>query len=237
MKNKNDSSFGINKAIIIIIIVIIICFIILGCYLSWYINCILLQSANNEFELKSARDSLINANTLTFLVTLIVGLLASLLVFRIDKIDHLVNENEKLKSTIENTLNDFVSNSVKFDVLLTQIESIYYKVNMIVNITNILILHSSKDFRQVGVLCSQIDNHVNKIVQSLEHEKIYFSEQTQEIKEILYNYTDHTVLLLGNISLVIKNNGGLIFSNVDILCNQMKRIKKQIGDINIENKK
>ncbi|MDR1611038.1 MAG: hypothetical protein LBS08_05980 [Candidatus Symbiothrix sp.] len=220
-----------NKIIVIIVIVIILCFILLGCLLTWRIDCIILQSANNETELKLARDSLINANTLTFLVTLIVGLLASLLVFRIDKIDRLVNENKELKSTIENTLTDYLSKTVKFNIFLTYIENIHYMVNMIANVTSIIELHNSTDFRQVGVLCSRIDPIMYKITESLEHNRLCLSKESRTEKEILCTFTDEIVSLLEKVSPIIRNTGSLIFKNIDDIFSQMHRIQKRIKDI------
>jgi len=94
---EKSNTFKCNtKWIIVFIIILIFFLIVVGCLVAWNANFVLLNNLNDPEKLKRVRESLMSVNTITFLVTLIVGLLASLLLYRIDRMESLVNKYKKL---------------------------------------------------------------------------------------------------------------------------------------------
>ena len=260
---KKSKPFNYSKfsAIIFIVIILIFLLIIIGCLLTWHTNCILLNYPTDFAKLRIARESLMNANTITFMVTLIVGLLASLLVYRIDKIEQLVKKNERLfkkikglvsenarikrdnqnlKSEINKTANDIndISKAVKFDVIPMYVENIHSTANLMNIITHIMISQHSSDFRQIGYLCSRIELMIYRIHESLDREELSFSKVNLGKKDILNTYLDETLGILDEISSTIKKTNSKIYNNIDTLYHQMKDIKDKIDKmIHIENGK
>jgi len=249
-KSSNSYNFRgfIIKSVIIIILVLIFTLIIAGCLLIWDTNCILLN-ASDLADIKMAKKDLMSANTITFMVTLVVGLLASLLVFRVDKIDNLVNENkmivernekivkrnEEIEEKINEATND-ISKIIKFDIIFPRVESIHHIVYIMKTITDFLRSQNIEDFKQVGGLCSRIDPLIYRIQESLNKQGLIFSEVTSEKRENLIAYIDEILLLLKEISATIKETKSLIYNNIDVLFLQMSRIKDQIEMIPIEKK-
>lgn len=227
---KMSNTFNCIKCILKFIVILIFILIVIGCFVAWRANYILLNFPNDSAELEVTRASLMNTNTITFMVTLIVGLLASLLVHRIDKMESLVLENKVLKSQTV----DYISKTISFDVMLTRVESIYYLVNMMNNITDINISQNLSNFVQVGHLCNRIEPIRYRIQESLDRKELSFSKVTYERKEILNTYFDEIVGFLEGMVPLIRDARSLIFSNIEILCRQMKLIKEQIKVIPLE---
>ena len=251
---KKYKSFNYIKLAVIITVTIIFLLIIVGCLLTWHTNSILLNYPTDSVKLKITRESLMNANTITFMVTLIVGLLASLLVYRIDKIEQLVNKNERLFEKINNLvsknvtlkkdnqnlkkkidkaaddIND-ISKAVKFDIILTYIENILNTAYLMNNITHIVISQGLLDFKQVGHLCSRIDPIRHRIQETLNREELPFSKITLGKKDILNTYMDEILGILEETSSSIKNykkTKSPIFNIIDTLKREMKDIKDKI---------
>jgi hypothetical protein len=228
MKKKVLIKESINKYVLKLIIVLIFILIFFGCIISFRTNCFISDIPKELHEIIIESKSLMDANTVTFLITLIVGLLASLLVLRIDKIDNLVNENKELKSKI-----DWNVNHVLFSIMLARIERVYYMANIANDTTYTISKQRKKDFSRIGILCSRIAPIIYNIRDSLSRNELNFSIKHEEGKNIMYNYIDDTLVLFTEIINTIKPTNSLMYKNIELLFTQMESIKSIVDKIPI----
>lgn len=155
------------------------------------------QSLEDIKEFALECHSLLDSNALTFLVTLIVALLAALLLNRIEKIENLVIKNQELvhrNEEIKQETTDFISRSVMYNIFLVYIESIYNLAIMIDNLTEIICLQTHVNFEKIGILCSRISISTNKLDEILDNKEI--TSMSEKEKQILFTYIDDTLGLL-----------------------------------------
>ena len=128
-------------------------------------------------DVLSKSDGLINTNGLTYCVTLIVTLLASLLLYRIETMDKLVEENRALvynSKEIQTETKSYYTHVINFDNILTRIESAY-NMTMLIGNTATMLLHARTDDEsthistniahlctRLSLLCSEIDDRLNR---------------------------------------------------------------------------
>lgn len=129
------------------------------------------QKTNQDdslLDVLSKSDGLINSNELTFCVTLIVSLLATLVVYKIET-------NEKnIKETILKEVSYRYISASKYEHLLIRIESVY-NMTMLIGNTATMLLHARSDDEsthistniahlctRLSLLCSEIDDCLNK---------------------------------------------------------------------------
>lgn len=145
-------------------------------------------------DVLSKSDGLLNANGITYCVTLIVALLASLLLYRIETMEKLVEENNSLKEETKS----YYTHAVRFDNILTRLESAYNMTILIGNITTTL-LHTKTDNEGISIstnighlctrlslICSEIDDRLNKRESRLD----YLSKDENNIIEM---YLEDTI--------------------------------------------
>lgn len=172
-------------------------------------------------EFVSNCHSVLNASAITYLVTLIIALLATLLLNRIEKIESLINRNESLEKEIINS----VSRSAEYNIFLTRIETVFNIASMIDNLSVI-----SSDFSQIGVLCSRISILLENINDDFIHQrKLQMLQRLhKEEKRILMMYVEDTIGLLGRASNTLGTKEARIKTNVDKRLMDMDQIKDRI---------
>lgn len=166
------------------------------------------QSLEDIKYFASECHTLLDSNSITFLVTLIIALLAALLLNRIEKIENLIVQNRKLvnrNEEIKQETTDFINRSIKYNILLVYTESIYNIAIMIDNLTEIMCLQNDPSFSMIGVLCSRFAISTDKLDEMLDDKKITPLSQTE--KHILFTYIDDTLGLLERTEeMIIKKN-------------------------------
>lgn len=185
-------------------------------------------------DILSKSDGLLSSNALTFCVTLIVTLLATLLLFRIDKMDQLVEQNKrlvdknnKLQKTIRDAIKELkgtmnksneLQNEVqehtisysKFANILTRIVSTYNMTTIISNMTLTLIQAKTKKEKDeiskiIASLCSRLSLLCSDIKDRLNNPDTKLSYLTQDEKAIVKMYLEDILDDLKR-SLVTVNN-------------------------------
>lgn len=156
-------------------------------------NNIFNNSADSQLEPKleisldilAKSDALLNANGLTFCITLIVSLLASLIAIKIE-----TNE-QKMRETIEKNIDSQYINTSKFDRLLIRIESAYNVTIFIGNMSMMLSpTNNANDSisKNIGNLCSRLSLICGDINDRLSKRESRLDFLTIDEKEILNMY-------------------------------------------------
>ncbi len=165
--------------------------------------------------------SVLNASSITYLVTLIIALLAALLLNRIEKIESLVHRNQLL----EEQMNYSILKSTDYNILLTRIETIFNIVAMIDNLSAL----NNGDNSQIGVLCSRISILSEKINEDFRLNKLRRLKKIHdEEKQILMAYIDDIIGIYKRTSDNLRKNGAAIQKNVDKRRLDMEDIKEKI---------
>lgn len=159
-------------------------------------------------EFVSECHFLMDNSTITFLVTLIIALLATLLLNRIEKMENLVmhnwelvNKNEEIKCETS----EFIIHSINYNIFLVHTESIYNISIMIDNLTDIICGQDKTNLSIVGVLCSRIAINVDKLDEMIDSNKIKSFARNEG--DILFSYIDDTLgLLRRSISTIKERN-------------------------------
>lgn len=157
-------------------------------------NNIFNNSADSQLEPKleisldilAKSDALLNANGLTFCITLIVSLLASLIAIKFE-----TNE-QKMRETIEKNIASRYINKSKFDRLLIRIESAYTSSLFIGNMSMLLSPTNNANNTSIliGYLCSRLALICNDIDSRLSKRENKLDFLTKEEKEILNMYLE-----------------------------------------------
>lgn len=128
-------------------------------------------------DILSKSDGLLNSNALTFCVTLIVALLASLLLFRIEKMDKLVERNRHLVEnykTLKEETKSYYIHASKFNTILKLVESAYNTTIQIETTATTLKFQSRENEKEkistniasqrsrLSLLCREIEDRLNK---------------------------------------------------------------------------
>lgn len=172
-------------------------------------------------DVLSKSDGLISSNGLTFCVTLIVSLLATLVVYKIET-------NEKnIKETILKEVSYRYISASKYEHLLIRIESVY-NMTMLIGNTATMLLHARTDAEsthistniahlctRLSLLCSEIDDRLNKHKSRVDYlstdEKglldMYLEDAHDALKRSLslatrFRVTDLCTIIEGNINSV-----------------------------------
>lgn len=142
-------------------------------------------------------DGLLSANGLTYLVTLIVALLATLLLNQIDKVRDLLKENEKLvdKATkLFDKAEENLAQTVNYDFLFSLIKSNYDLAMMIENFTMTSAPHNNQDvLRQIGMLRFRLNKNLSLINECQDNRNTRLESLTKEQHLMLANYLDDTI--------------------------------------------
>lgn len=223
------------KTSAIVILAIMSTFLIVGIrsniLLHKEISCVLkLESVDKEAEkLKELIEKAhfaFDSGTLTYMVTIIVTLLITLIGYRINKIERLIEENRLLKEQIET----YVYKSNHYSILLTKIESIYHLTIMCQNSAEgIHTQVGGKNYKQVGSLCSRITVHIEKTEDILNSKKRFFL--TQEEKITLSTYIDDISESLERTEKLLEKDKSPIAGILSKIQLEMEFIRYDIEDI------
>ena len=218
----------IIKTIIQILCVLIIALIFVSFVNSCHVHLQIDKFVNNnpasvEFnKFISQCNFLLSENTVTYLVSSIIALLVTLLLYRIDRMENLVNENRLLKKEI----NNFAFRSVAYNIFLTNIESVFNITAMIDNLSGFENIYSQN---QIGVLCSRIFNMCETLRDSLQSDELNGIHKKE--RQILFAYIDDTIGLFKRASKNLQQ--APIKKVVDNRCKELEYIKEKIGMIDI----
>lgn len=175
-------------------------------------------------DIMSKSDRLMSANGLTFCVTLIISLLATLVVIKIET-------NEKvIKETIEKEISSRYINTSKFNHLLARIESVYNLSIIIGNVAILLRLNGNEGENDIistniGNLCSRLSPICKEIDDRLTKKESKLNLISKEEKGILNMYLEDTLgELERSVSLAEHIN------NTD-LCAIIKKVIQSVEDI------
>ena len=145
----------------------------------------------SPLDILSKSNALLNANDLRFCITMIVSLMMSLLLYRIEKMETLVEQNKALKEDILS----YYTHTSKFDNFLTRIESVY---NLTITIGNITISmpKDSTDLsipEYIGGLCSRLSKMCSEIDSCQNQRKSRLDFLTKNERGILNTYLGDTL--------------------------------------------
>lgn len=182
---------------------------------------------------------LLDSNAVTYMVTLIVALLAALLLNRIEKIESLVIRNEQLvtkneelikqNKNIKNEVAKYISQSTICNMVIIRIESVYDISIMIDNITDMVNFQGSNNFLKVGELCSRIHITTDELFESINKNKFMFLSETE--RQIMFTYIDDSLGLLERAGKSIKGKSiiseivGNRYNDIDALKSRLQQIE------------
>lgn len=146
-------------------------------------------------------DSLLNANGLTFCVTLIVSLLASLLLYRIETMEKLVEENRGLvdkNEKLQKKTKSYYDHTVKFDNILTRVESAYNITILIGNMATMLLPTKTEVENiiistNIGHQCTRLSFLFGEINSRINKQEMRLFFLTKDEKDILNMYLEDTI--------------------------------------------
>ena len=193
------------------------------------------QTGISALELLKAYESsagLLTSNGLTYLVTLIVALLATLLLYRIQEVESLVRKNKRL----EDEITSLTKYSSSYNNVLIRLESVYDLTMIISSFTLIDETlgdnsNKSKVYTKIGSICSRI----SIILDAFKDEQDGFLLQLRRIRsgerQILNMYLADTQDVLKQVSKSLKDVGQDIYKNVDAIEKRLKTIEYLIDKI------
>lgn len=208
-------------------------------------------------EVLEKSDGLLSANGLTFLATLIVALLATLLFYRLDAMEKLASDTTTMNKEIKdkhdiidkaikgigvfnNKINTYYNHTVKYDYLQIRIESIY---NLSIIIGNVVMALSPDNLKeknesileQVGVLCHRLTKMCRQIEIQLHDPKNRLGFVTQEEKNILYTYIEDSLgELEGNKTTAKQINNTKLNNLIQNQIDRVNNIKEILNDVEIQ---
>ena len=179
-------------------------------------------------------NGLLSSNGLTYIVTLIVALLAALLLYRINEVEVLIHKNEKLE---ENVLS-YYSHATALNALLTRFESVY-DLTMIISSLEIVDSSLSEEsadkkemvHKKIGTICSRISILLEKVDLEYLDFLIRIHSLDDAEREILETYLNDSKEELNRISSGLKNRGVIIHSVVDLLIVRIEDIDEKLDRI------
>ena len=188
-----------------------------------------------SLDILAKSDALLNANGLTFCITLIVSLLASLIAIKFE-----TNE-QKMRETIEKNIASRYINKSKFDRLLIRIESAYTSSLFIGNMSMLLSPTNNANNNTsilIGYLCSRLALICNDIDSRLSKRENRLDFLTKEEKEILNIYLEDTLEeLKRGISRAKRIANEDLCNILGIILQTVKDIKDQVDAIELEQTK
>ena len=225
----------INERLVIKTIIRILCVLIIALiFVSFASSCHVQLQIHNFLnnnptlddinEIVSRCNSLLSAEAVTYLVTAIIALLVTLLLYRIDRMEDLVNENRLLKKE----MNNFAFRSVTYNIFLTRVESIFNITTMIDNLSGFQNAYSQTE---IGVLCSRIFNMCETLRDSLQLDELNGIHKKE--RQILLAYIDDIIELFERASKNLDKSKAPIKQNVDHRCEEMEKIKRKIETIDV----
>ena len=227
-RQKKINERTIIKTVIRILCVLIITLIFVSFVSSCYVHLQIDKFVNDKLTLDEVNEFiskcnyLLSENTVTYLVTSIIALLVTLLLYRIDKMEDLANENRLLKKE----MNNFAFRSVAYNIFLTNVESVF---NITVMIDNLSGFNNDYSESQIGVLCSRIFNMCETLRDSLQSDELNGIHKKE--KQILLAYIDDIVGLFNRASRNLLQAS--IKQIVDNRCDEMGEMKRKIGMIGV----
>ena len=194
-------------------------------------------STNDLLRAYETSSGLLSANGLTYIVTLIVALLATLLLYRIEEVEHLSRKNEKL----EEEAKSYYVHASAYNELLTRFESIYDLTMIISSLVLVkdTIDKNTKDeqrvLEKIGSICSRVSILLEKV--ELVHYGVFarIAALEKAEKEIIETYLKDTQDELNRISSLLKKGKAPIFENVEALSNRLSAIEIVLDRIPIRN--
>lgn len=205
-------------------------------------NNIFNNSSNSQLEPKveisldilTKSDALLNANGLTFCVTLIVSLLASLIAIKFE-----TNE-QKMRETIEENIASRYINTGKFDRLLIRIESAYNVTIFIGNMSMMLsktFFNNTNDsiLENIGNLCSRLSLICNDIDIRLSKRESRLDFLTKDENKLLNMYLEDALEeLKRSMSRVQSIDNDALCSIIGKILYKLEDIKYQIDAIEVK---
>lgn len=152
---------------------------------------------DSVLDIISKSDGLLSSNGLTFCITLIVGLLAALLLFRIEKMEQLVEKNKDLLKENEE-LQGWTKSRYKVFNILTRIESAY-NFSITIGGMSLTLLHTADPSAKIdistsiGALCSRFSNICSQIEFRLNKTETRIDVLTKDEKNIIDMYLEDTI--------------------------------------------
>lgn len=203
---------------------------------------------DSVLDIISKSDGLLSSNGLTYCVTLIVGLLASLLLFRIEKMDklvaqnkRLVNRNTRLKKEItklyinaNDNFQKLFKSYHKVANILTRIESVFNMSVIVGNVTTSLKqTKSDKEKNDVSTniayLCFQLSNLSGEIATCLNSPETKLDYLTKNEKIIITRYLEATLYELKR-NLDFVNDEGVKVPELSSILENIKHCVEDIKD-------
>ncbi len=168
-------------------------------------------------DIRNEEHSLLDANSITFLIAIIVGILAALLLMRFEKMELLEKETKELLRQNKRRL----KNQELYDLFLTQIESIF-------NIA--IMLENNTANPQRYALAFRMRKSFEKILGNKKYRR-ELSFLSKDAKEILITYIEDSKDALGRAKSQAQNFRNETFDEFE---NQLDEIIDLINDISEE---
>lgn len=174
-------------------------------------------TAEDMLKIYESSSGLLTANGLTYVVTLIVALLAALLLYRIQEVGALVRKNQRLEDNVK--LHH--EHAAAYNEILTRLESMYdltmivSSLTMLENVINNVSSSKEDLYVKIGTICSRMSIILDKVEDS--EKDIFFRSKGFEKseKDILETYIKDTQDELERISKGLNNGETQIYENVD----------------------
>ncbi len=198
---------------------------------------------DSPLDILSKSNALLNASDLRFCVTLIVSLLMALLLYRIEKMEKLVEQNKKLveqNKKLKNETLSYYTHTAKFDNILTRIESAYNMTILIENTAAMLLPEKSEDDNKIvsenvgylrsrlSLICSDIDDRLKKRESRLDF-------ISKEEKIILNMYLEDALGELQRcLSYANRIKSTYLFSIITGVTNDLQNVKDTIDAIELK---
>lgn len=156
------------------------------------------QDMEYGLDILSKSDGILSANGITYLVTLIVALLAALVLNRIGEMEDLVAKNKQLE---ENAV-VFYNHSARYNHILTRVESLFYIAIIIDDVLTTLRARqngktneenpSDPVLKEIGVLSSRLSITMSQLENLMNDRQEGIDFFTPGEKSLLLSYLDDT---------------------------------------------
>ena len=192
-------------------------------------------SVDDMLKIYESSSGLLTTNGLTYVVTLIVALLAALLLYRIQEVGVLVRKNQRLEDNVK----FYHEHAAAYNEILVRLENIY-DLTMIVS--SLAMLENSYNsgstqkeelYAKIGSICSRMSIILDKVEDS--EKDIFFRSKGFEKSEIeiLETYVCDTQDELERVSDGLKQGTSKIYENIDSIKIRLNNVEVFLSKMNL----
>lgn len=183
-------------------------------------------------KIYESSSGLLTANGLTYVVTLIIALLAALLLYRIQEVGALVRKNKRLEDNVKL----YYEHAAAYNEILTRLESIY---DLTIIVSSLTVLGNNSDstqkenlYAKIGSICSRMSIILDKVEDS--EKDIFFRSKGFEKNEIeiMETYISDTQDELERVSDGLIKEKAKIHENVDSIKIRLDIVETSLSEMN-----